>query len=55
MDYHCATTIFTIAIFVPHMMIKGIKKVLYEQRKEKKEIDKSLFIPVASKSIEKGS
>ncbi|MFL0401836.1 ABC transporter permease subunit [Bacillus nitratireducens] len=61
---------FTVSIFVLHMMIKGIKKEQggslysmykktkkepYEQRQEKKEIDKSLFIPVSSKSIEKGS
>lgn len=61
---------FTVSIFVLHLMIKGIKKEQgrglysmdkkkknepYEQGKEKKEIDKALFIPVSSKSIEKGS
>lgn len=46
---------FTISIFVLHMVIKEIKNEPYEPRKEKKEIDKSLFIPVTSKSIEKGS
>jgi peptide/nickel transport system permease protein len=61
---------FTVSIFVLHMMIKGIKKeqdgslyfmykkktnATYKENKEKKEIDQSLFIPVSSKSIEKGS
>ena len=60
---------FTVSIFVLHLMIKGIKKEQgrglysmdkrqknepYEHGKEKKEIDKALFIPVSSKSIEKG-
>lgn len=52
MDCHCATTI---SIFVLHMIIKEIKNEPYEKRKEKKEIDKSLFIPVTSKLIEKDS
>ncbi len=38
-----------------YSMYKKTKKEPYEQRQEKKEIDKSLFIPVSSKSIEKGS
>ncbi|MDR4982595.1 hypothetical protein CN491_23500 [Bacillus cereus] len=61
---------FTVSIFVLHLMIKGIKKeqegklysmdrkkkkTRYELKEEKKEIDKSLFIPVTSKPIEKGS
>ncbi|SCC60394.1 hypothetical protein [Bacillus mycoides] len=61
---------FTVSIFVLHMMIKGIKKeqgrslystykkktnATYKENKEKQEINKSLFISIASKSIEKGS